>query len=300
MKVAVLGATGMLGSMLVSYLSKYFQVVATVRNWDYRYDNPNIEWREFDATEPDNLEVTIWDCTWVINAIGALRQRHSDYEDYFMANIYLIRKLDEVADALDISIIQIATDCVFSGKKGNYLETDEHDPIDDYGLSKSKGEIPSSNIVYPRCSIVGLGRNDSYSLLGWFLSQEKDATIEGFMNYKWNGITTLHFAKICRGIIEDDIFINQSHYSRLKKAKAKAHIVPANSVSKYQLLKLFSKYFNRQDIKITPTWLVNNGVDRTLDTVNPKFNHILWEVAGYSKPPTIAQMVKELAEYIKV
>jgi hypothetical protein len=67
-------------------------------------------------------------------------------------------------------------------------------------------------------------------------------------------------------------------------------------VSKAELLQSFARSYRRTDIEILPTE-ASTSVDRTLGTANPSFNHELWQAAGYAHPPTVAQMVSELAEF---
>lgn len=292
MKVAVLGATGMLGSMLVKYLSKYFKVVATARNKGYEPPN-GVEYRYLDAVKCEIYEIenAIRGCNWVINAIGAIPQRvNNDCEmmlvnGLFPENLEVARESQD--DILPCRVIHITTDCVYSGKKGHHCECDEIDYVDDiYGDSKFQGEQDGLDII--RCSIVGIESKGAYSLLGKFLSLPQNATFNGYTNHFWNGVTTLHFAKICRGMIERPIELHTLGQ----------HLIPADSVSKYELLKLFAHYFNRKDITIIPVE-APISIDRTLATEEGKINKTLWKNAGYSKPPTIEQMVKELAEYIK-
>jgi len=315
MKIAVLGANGMLGSMLVDYLSKYFEVVATIRSRGY---NPpkGVKLMYLDAIKDSDAQIAhvIKDCQWVINAIGAIPQRVEGYMRFFLINakfpldlIRLTRKpIIQVATdciysgymrfflinakfPLDLirltrkPIIQVATDCIYSGQKGNYIETDMSVPADDYGKSKKEGEVVAPNMHHIRCSIVGPEKHGE-SLLGKFLNNE---IRQGYTNHLWNGVTTLHFAKVCRGVIENNTSISKMQ-----------HLVPADRVSKYELLKLFAKEFKRGDIQLEPTEAPEK-INRTLSTTHPEINRELWRKAGYPKPPTIAQMVRELAEYVR-
>ena len=272
MRIAVLGSTGMLGSMVVKYLGEYFKV----------------ETPHFDATTTfdGELEKTIKDCQWVINAIGAIPQRCEDDFRFRNLNACFPARLARAAENTGSRIIQIATDCIYDGKRGDYTEADAATPDTVYGDTKLQGEIVSDNMFHLRCSIIG-PETHGKSLLGWFLNQPRGATIEGYINHKWNGITTLHFAKICEGIIIYDVPLPHIQ-----------HIVPADSISKYDLLLLFAKYFNREDI-IIERKVARHSVYRNLATTNNILNSKLWDLAGYSWPPTITQMIEELGEYVK-
>jgi len=285
MKVAVLGASGMLGSMLVNYLPQYFDVVATARQAKCNMDN--VRWAVLDADDPRAMGYIVRDCDWVINAIGLINKYivEANIVEAVKVNIVFPRLLVDVAEKQGCQVIQIATDCVFSGARGLYTEKNTHDPVDIYGKTKSLGEIHSPNIHHLRCSIVGPELKNHTSLLDWFLSQPTGAKVDGYTNHIWNGITTLQFAKICRGIIENNL-----------KLPHIQHVVPTDVVSKAILLEYFATEFGREDICVKHA-ITLQGIDRTLGTCNPELNSQLWNLAGYPEPPTIEQMVKELAEY---
>lgn len=288
MKVAVLGATGMLGSMLVDYLSEFYNIVAISRSNTLTPIN-NVEDRQFDAikSEDSQLKKVVEDCDWIINAIGSIPQRCNDTQEMILTNAFFPSRLTEVGKP----VIQITTDCVYSGRKGNYVETDKYDVVksdrdSNYGFTKQDGEICGFGLNQIRCSVVG-PESHGKSLLGWFLSQPEKTIINGYRNHIWNGVTTLHFAKICRGIIENDIKLGQ-----------KIHLLPADVVTKYELLVDFAREFNRGDITIVSVDALT-AINRSLATIYPGANKYLWECAGYMEPPTIRQMIKELAEYVQ-
>jgi dTDP-4-dehydrorhamnose reductase len=240
----------------------------------------------FDAYDctPTSIYSVVKGCNILINAIGAIPQRTKKEVDYLSVNADLPHKLGIVG----IPTIQITTDCVFNGETGNYSEQSVKNYRDTYGCSKAMGEIKSDTMRYLRCSIIGRGPKDNYSLLGWLLSREHNAVVSGYINHFWNGITTLAFARICEGIIKADNF---------KKLPPMQHVVPADWVTKHKLLKLLAEYFNRTDIKIEPT--ITEKIDRRLCTFNSYTNDKLWTDAGYPYRPTIEEMVKELAEVLK-
>jgi len=189
-------------------------------------------------------------------------------------------------------VIQIATDCIYDGKRGDYSEADAASPtnhrgkLDIYAATKLNGEIISDNMRHLRCSIVG-PETHGKSLFGWFINQPRGATVQGYINHNWNGITTLHFAKICEGIITYNLPLPHIQ-----------HVIPGDSVSKYDLLCMFARNFGRDDITIERK-VATRSVNRTLATTNNLLNAKLWALAGYPWPPTIAQMVEELREYVR-
>lgn len=286
MQIAVLGASGMLGSMLVDYLSQFHEITATVRDISRVRNLPNVEYRVLDVLNYRGIDLANILCgsQWVINAVGAIPQREKDQAIFYRVNAVFPNDLSSFGKP----VISIATDCVFKGDKcGRHDETDEADTQDAYGQSKHLGELGVENFYSLRCSIIGLEPHGAYSLLKWLLSRPAGDSVGGYTYHLWNGITTLHFTRICRGIIE--------HNPRLPYLQ---HIVPYGYVSKYALLKFAARHFDRGDLNIQP--VETELIDRRLRTLNYDVNRKLWRLAGYDKPPSIEQMVKELAEYVRV
>lgn len=297
-RILILGGNGMLGATLVRWFSgqQTNVVYATSRTGQapekLRAVSGNISWLQLDVdlTSVQDLASLCKDYDLVINAIGRIKQRIRDQSlvdraATLRANALFAVTLAQAAELVGTKVIQIATDCAFSGMRGKYAETDRHDADDLYGLSKSLGEIRSDNVFNLRCSIVGLELASSYSLLNWFLSQPEGARIYGYTNHVWNGVAALHFAKVCHGLLEIK-----------RPGTFDTHLIPSDSVTKYELLMLFAEAFNRDDLEIIPTEAPQK-IDRTLTTINPELNSELWKNAGYSCPPTIQAMVMEMASY---
>ena len=224
--------------------------------------------QEFDAVVPNFDKLMHAD--WVVNCIGIIKPYCDDVLKAIQVNA-------EFPQLLNANTIQIATDCVYSGKKGSYVETDLHDATDVYGKTKSLGEAP--HIKNLRCSIIGPEVKNHISLLDWFLGQEK---ANGFTNHLWNGVTTYHFSKLVQGIIREGIELPNVQ-----------HIVPGDVVTKAELLRTIAEAYGK-DIPVTEVE-APEAVDRTLATNNPELNARIWKAAGYDTPPTIKQMVEELA-----
>ena len=297
-KVIVLGGSGMLGSMVVDYLSRDpdLKVAATVRTpvlvAKCRERIPGVNWITFSGGSPDSeKELRVIDgCDWVIDAIGITKplihdDNAAEVERALLVNSLLPHQIARQAQKGGARVIQIATDCVYSGSKGSYLESDPHDALDAYGKTKSLGEVTHAQVHHLRCSIIGPEPKERKFLLEWFRGQPQKAKVSGYVNHRWNGVTTLHFARLCRGIIAQNISL--AHLQ---------HVVPAGDVTKCELLQSFALHFKREDISVTPSQ-ANVIVDRTLKTANETMNQALWAAAGYSQPPSIPAMVAELAGF---
>ena len=279
--------------MLVEVMrrEKDFYVTATARSTSI----PNqplqgVDWREFDALHPNNIIDLCNGKDAVINAIGIIKPYIKDDDPQqvqraIRVNALFPHILAEAANKVGTTVLQIATDCVYSGTKGNYVETDKHDAPDVYGKTKSLGEVYGNNFINIRCSIIGPERKNKLSLLEWFLGQKRGARIKGFANHLWNGVTTLHFAKICAGIIHENITLPNIF-----------HLVPGDVVTKAELIQIFARVYRREDITIDNV-KAPIPCNRSLSTKFLKVNDSLWLSAGYASPPSIAKMIEELAQF---
>ena len=297
-RVLILGASGMLGSMLVDFLSRKedLSLTATVRSQKlldgFQKRASHVTCKIFEITDESKTIEQLEEFPepdWVINAIGIIKPYIHDDEAFevergIIGNACFPFWLARVFKRS--RILQIATDCVYSGQKGRYIESDKHDAIDVYGKTKSLGEVQLPNVNLLRCSIIGPEVKSHVSLLEWFLGQPEYANVSGFTNHSWNGVTTLHFAKICYGIISNDLSLPNL-----------SHVVPHGDITKHDLLCCFAESFNRKDIKITAA-NAQYMIDRRLATEKQKINAELWKNAGYEeRPPSVCEMVTELAAY---
>lgn len=204
MKVAVLGVTGMLGSTLFRLLSREgnLTVVGTARSAGAkRYFAeplranvmPSVE-----AGDPDALASFFQAVrpNVVINAIGLVKQL-AQSKDPLIAlpiNAILPHRLVRLSDLVGARLIHVSTDCVFSGRKGGYTETDLPDAEDLYGRSKLLGEVDYPNAVTLRTSIIGRELATQNGLVDWFLAQE--GSVSGYTNAIFSGLTTDELTRV--------------------------------------------------------------------------------------------------------
>ncbi|HEY7500999.1 MAG TPA: sugar nucleotide-binding protein [Vicinamibacterales bacterium] len=294
-KVLVLGGSGMLGSMVVDALSRdpSFAITATVRSPDLERRlsgiYPSVDWRRF-APPSDEVDGLFDGQNWAVNAIGITKplirdDRADEIERAVEINARLPHTLARAAARAGVRIIQIATDCVFSGTKGAYTEADAHDALDVYGKTKSLGETFHDNVHHLRCSIIGPEPKDFKFLIEWFRRQPAAAKLKGFANHRWNGVTTLQFAKLCGGIVRDGVALGHL-----------VHVIPTGTLSKAEMLHEFASAYGRADISID-TVDAPTVIDRTLATNQRDLNAALWSAAGYDRPPSVPEMIRELARF---
>jgi dTDP-4-dehydrorhamnose reductase len=229
---------------------------------------------------------------YIVNCSGVIKHKidESDVESISNAkriNSDFPRELAIISSGSALKIIQIATDCVYSGDLGLYDEESTHDAKDVYGKTKSQGEVVFDNLMILRCSVIGREVNSHIEFMDWVLGQANAAKLSGFSNHLWNGLTTLHFAKIVLGIISANTFKSGTH-----------HVVPSDSVSKFEMIEMVCKSFAREDIKVEKV-LAGRAVDRRLITKFPEMNRDLWLNAGYDKPLSIQEMIIEYSNWVR-
>lgn len=236
MKIVVLGASGMLGNAVGRRMVKVFgedNVWLTFRAQpsELCYGKHQIEFslplHEYTLFKIPN------DADYVINCIGIIKPFVESVGSALTIYINSVfpHALEEYCQQRGIKLIHATTDCVFSGKKGNYVETDFHDCEDTYGKTKSLGE-PIKHAMTLRTSIIGEETHNNASLVEWVKSQ-KGQTISGYNNHLWNGVTTKQYAKICCEIINDNRY-----------EPGLFHIFSSRTVTKEQLLQYIDDRFN--------------------------------------------------------
>lgn len=292
--VLVLGTTGMLGAMVFDVLrrdrslrvSAGVRDVAAAREIGIAVHAAGMQ--VIDAQKGDTPALEGVD--WVVNCIGITKpyirdDNRDEIHRALLVNSLFPLRLAEAAEHAGARVLQIATDCVYSGRDGLYDETAAYDATDVYGKSKSLGEVRSPNMMHLRCSIIGPELKRQTFLLAWLLKQQPNATLNGYRNHSWNGVTTLHFAKLCAGIIRVGLKLPQLQ-----------HVIPTGDITKADLLRSFAREFNRPDLSIKDTD-APAVIDRRLRTADATTNAALWRAAGHEQPPTVEQMVHELASY---
>jgi len=234
MKVFIFGSSGMLGVYLNEYLGDYDVVPITRKEIDLNEDFSLII-EKYNFNESDVI----------INAAGVIKQRDYSPEELIRVNSLFPHFLE----TLNCKIIHITTDCVFSGKEGNYNEDALHDCLDDYGKSKSLGE--PKNICVIRTSIIGEELYNKKSLIEWVKSN-KNSTIGGYINHFWNGVTCLELAKYIKRIIDENGYW-----------KGVRHLHSPDTISKYQLVSYINEEYSLGN---EVTHIMSNYCDRSLSS----------------------------------
>lgn len=280
MRILIFGGTGMLGHRLVIDLNRKHDVTITVRDdgWETvptvpLVIIPNIDVRSCNIA--DLLSRVSPDV--VINCTGV---HHHNKESNDSASMHAVNAmfpivLATLCTSMGIRIIHFSTDCVFSGNRGGYAETDIPDARDLYGRTKRIGEIGGNHLTL-RTSFVGREIRHKYHLLEWFLQQEQP--IRGYTDAYFSGVTTNEISQILLDIILPN-----------RDLKGLYHIAGPR-ISKYDLLLLARDVFDK-DLEIQPDDQLK--IDRSL-------NGSLFEQATGYRPPDWRTMLEQIRHQSRV
>jgi dTDP-4-dehydrorhamnose reductase len=268
MKIFVIGSNGMLGKYVSTHLEDYYEVIRLDRN---KIDASKVNEDELKAKL---FHLGVCENDVVINCAGTIKPRVDELGDLnaILVNSVFPRILANSCEYLKVKLIHPTTDCVYTGNKGKYNENDKYDVSDVYGMSKALGEPKNCTVI--RTSIIGEEVNQGRSLIEWVKS-EKNNTVFGFTNHFWNGVTCLQFAKICKQIIDENIFwLGTKH-------------IHSNTLNKKELVELISDVFGLNVI-VDPKE-TNTLCDRSMESIYitsliiPSLETQLNELKNFSK-----------------
>lgn len=288
MRILVLGGEGMLGHKMFQVLRGHFaeeEVICTIRGSlsdpayaaiELFHDAPVIE--QFDALRFEYVAALLRELKpeVVTNCIGIVTQANEAGDELLNIglNAYLPHLVAHVLQEWGGRLIHYSTDCVFTGKRGQYQEEDEPDATDLYGRTKTLGEVTrAENALTLRTSIIGRELFRFRSLLEWFLSQE-GKKVQGYTGAIYSGVTTNYLAELTAKLIRA-----HPHLHGLYQ-------VASEPISKYNLLVLIREAF-RLNIEIEP--VVGKAADKSLRSDR------FVAATGYVCPPW-PQLVAELAQ----
>jgi dTDP-4-dehydrorhamnose reductase len=242
MKVLILGGSGMLGHQLYQVMSPRFETFVTFRNSSIRPDLFDRA-RVIAGVAAEDIDSVIQAVAKaqpdvVVNCIGVVKQQGASKDPIACLGINSLfpHRLARLCQASRARLIHVSTDCVFSGKKGNYTENDFPDAEDLYGRSKLLGEVQGPGSLTLRTSIIGRELHTQQGLIEWFLSN-KGKTVSGYRNAIFSGLTTTALAELIAHLI-----------ARFPKLDGLWHVA-AQPINKFDLLTLVRDTFG-VDIRI--------------------------------------------------
>src|SRR5438552_11343304 len=258
MRVLILGGSGMLGHKLWQTFSARFDTYATFRQVSGTYIRFGIfdESRMLGGITAEQLDTVerafgLAHPDVIVNCIGIVKQDAAarDPLKSIAVNALFPHELAQLCRETGARLIQLSTECVFSGRKGNYRETDMPDAEDLYGRTKLLGEVESEDCLTIRTSMIGRELKGSHGLLEWFLSQ-RGGCVRGFTRAVFSGLTTLALADAIA-----DVIVDQPNLSGVWHLAGEA-------ISKFDLLKLLKQTYGLA-IEIEPD--ESFVCDRSLD-----------------------------------
>ena len=284
MRILIFGGDGMLGHRLLRHLSTAHETRVTLRRKlpDYArlgLFSRNNAFDETDVRDSGRVAAVVsgFGPQAVINATGIVKQRPEAHDPDISNDVNALfpRRLALLCRTHGAQLVHLSTDCVFSGEKGNYTESDKPDPVDLYGQTKLQGEVGGPGAITLRTSMVGRELARNTGLVEWFLAQ-KGKTIKGYRKAVFSGFTTLELARLIEKLL-----------TRHPDAHGLYHASSA-PVSKLDLLTSLNRKL-RLGVTIVPDDSVK--YDRSLDSTRFR------AAFGYS-PPTWDAMLDELAAEI--
>lgn len=272
MKILVLGSIGMAGHIITLYFKEQGYDVTAYSMTPFPYCK-NIIGNAFETEKFKQMLLTeAYDA--VINCIGLLNQVADNNQGMATyLNSYLPHLIADSLKDKKTKVIHMSTDCVFAGNTGPYYEDSLRDGLSFYDRSKALGELEDDKNLTFRNSIVGPDMNENgIGLFNWFMKQK--GTISGYTGAMWTGVTTLTLAKAMEQAIKENLC-------------GLYNLVNNESISKFDLLCLFNKYF--RDSKLT----INKSEALHLDkSLRHKRTDFSFEVPSYE------QMIIEMKEWI--
>lgn len=272
LKFLIFGSEGMAGNLITQYLiEKGHDVTGFSRSGTKKYKSI-----KGDVLNKPLVEKVINEGCYdtIINCIGILNRFADENLDLAVyLNSYFPHLLVSLTKNTNTQVIQMSTDCVFSGKKGGYTEQDFPDGETIYDRTKAMGEINDDKNLTLRNSIIGPDINENgIGLFNWFMKQS--GQINGFTNAKWTGLTTLELAKIME-------------YAAINKSSGLINMVHNKTISKFNLLLLFNKYFRNNSLTIEP--FEGFVCDKSLVRTNFTLDYLV---------PNYEKMIAEMAEWV--
>lgn len=280
-RILILGAGGMLGHKLMQLWLPKYDVIGTVRKPAAAYERYGIFNRGHLIDKVDVDDFTVIEKVishiqphFLVNCVGVIKQLDAANDPLITIGInsLLPHRLAKLCCAQGVRLIHVSTDCVFSGTKGMYKESDVSDAVDLYGRTKLLGEVDGPNCLTLRTSIIGRELDSRNGLIEWFLQTDQEEVC-GFSNAIYTGLTTIEFARVVELVMRSDKEITGTYH------------VSSNPINKYDLLLLIRETFGILK-RIVPADMP--AIDRSLDSTRFR------QEMDYA-PPSWPDMIEEMA-----
>ena len=242
MKIFITGIDGMIGHKIAQSLSEEHTIIGSSRK---NIKSEDLGIKDCELITHDFLKDNILEILdrinpkIVVNCAGITIRRgiNDNYDNTILLNSNLPHIIDDWTKRNQSKLIHFSSDCVFSGKKGNYIDESIPDATDLYGLSKSRGEVKSKNSLTIRCSIIGREIFNHTELFEWIYSM-RGKQIKGYNNVLYSGVTSIWMGRVLKKILK--------YHTELSGI----YNISSEPITKYSLLNLINEHF-KLGIEIT-------------------------------------------------
>lgn len=290
-RILITGASGLLGINLALEAVKQYEVVGVTH--DHLLKEPGFKTIQSNLLEPNAISHVFDEAQpdWVVNcvALASLDNCERQPELAQKMNAELPGRLATESAKRGLRFMQVSTDAVFDGIKGNYDEEDSPAPISVYGRTKRLAEL-AVKAAHPHVLIV------RPNFFGWSMSGKRSLA-EFFYNNLSAGKSVLGYT--------DRIFCPM-HVSGLAAAMLKLlekglrgifHAASFDHLSKYEFGVAIANRFGLDANLIEPTVTADTTVPRALNLTLRTAR--LTKALGH-RPPTIAEGIDRLYQQFQL
>jgi len=263
-RLLVTGASGLLGSKIVGLAREDYEVIPL--------HNTN-------SLHPNSLKLDITNQNQVFNLFNKLKpdaaihtasetnvdKCETEKKLAWEVNVDGTRNIAEACQKSGAKLLYISTDYVFNGKKGNYNEEDEPNPINYYGVTKLEGEKQiishCRNYVILRTSVLYGWHPWKQNFVTWIINALKQGKEITVVKDHYNTPTLAdNLAEMALEAVQKDL---QGLY----------HASGSERISRYEFAKQIAKEFNLNQSLIKPikmsqltAWIAKRPKDSSLNT----------------------------------
>lgn len=227
-KILIPGISGLLGLNLAFSALSRWDVIGTIgqhrlstdqfASFGWQYEKPGDVKRLVEETHPDLVVNCI--------AVANLETAEKEPDLAWRLNAELPGEFAAACSAMGIPLIQLSTDAVFDGQKGNYTEDDLPNPINTYARTKLAGEaaVQANNpdAIIARVNFYGWSLSGRRSLCEFWFNNLRDGN-------PLKGTTDLFYNPMMASDLADTLLEMAE-----KKLHGIYHVSVADQLSKYE------------------------------------------------------------------
>ena len=177
---------------------------------------------------------------WIVHCAAATKVDwcETNREQAWKINVTGTKNLVDASMEINSKFLYVSTDYVFDGKKGNYKETDEAEPINFYGKTKLEGELivkGLQNFLIMRTSHVYSHMRDNFVL--WLIEKLKQGNVECPHNMISSPTSSFELAEAILKAIK-------------KELNGVYHSAGNEQISRYGFAKKIAKVFGYDDYNV--------------------------------------------------